>query len=234
MYIGAGLRTLLAALSVKQARPYFPIIGLPQAVAREPEAMQDAARRAAHHPSGRWKDWAGDNGPMHEFLRAVGDHYGPRVGQEMQAWLTRHELDDDERRRSEAWTSVLLAARRPDARVTLKLDDPARAVFFQEAERALGDAFWRHVDHATTAARLMGTTAQEDDALRLEVSQPGDAPHIDVPMTMEVLAASEQSWGAALRLQAALPTPDWATLLEWAEAIAAQDGHPGLDLEVKQ
>jgi hypothetical protein len=213
-----------------RARPFLPLIDLPPSVVERGPAIHEAARAAfeelalhtgVHGP-------ADPNGAIEASIRRFIDGLGellPADRVALRAWIEQYHADLVQKVRWEVWHQVLSNALTEHA-FTGGRELPERLVraVREAAVRRLGADAWRQVDQAREESDAIDIDSSDAALLRLEVSQIGDRPYVDVAEYLENLVGLVRARAAAEELYASLSGIERGRITDWAIGVARWRG----------
>lgn len=187
------MRFLWRVMGTIRASPFLPLIGLPPSVVKRGPVVHEAARAAFEELELQ----TGVNGPadpnsaieasIRRFIGGLGElPAADRVA--LRAWIEQYHADLEQKARWEVWHQVLSNALTDYAFTGgRELPEGLMRAVREAAVRSLGADAWRQVDRAREEADAINIDSRDAALLRLEVSQIGDRPYVDVAEYLENL-----------------------------------------------
>jgi len=238
LHLGDAARwdALFRVLAMARWRPFLADMGVPAAMAAQPDALaacaqtyvlergllgrQTADREVAH--LSRLVDM------LRTALTCVAGAYGDQVADEFVVWSRRSVVDEDSATNLMLWAALLprlcgtepADCRAPEANLCPEIVTYLSAEVLQEIEVRL------------SAARGEQPTTPYEDQLNAEVAYAaGNGQHVmdALDLAAELIEAvihAERTWRAWTVISARLADGDRATLLEWGRCRALAAGLP--------
>jgi hypothetical protein len=218
-----GWQDVFLILALRCCRPALAPLGVPSAMAINPEPLVAMACQVLEVGMG---DWPGLWYPEGAFQRAINDAfhvissaYDVQTARELRAWAERTLVDHAQIVLWRNWETFFLSLTAAVFRGEELTPPPPLLGMAQRIRAAVlaefGDAARERDDELLEIVDAIGFSAWEARAIALQVDQPGDFPERDVVTTVKLALGRQHAYRVWQQLDPFLSPAQRAEMGEW-------------------